>query len=323
MFGIRFIKFHPTTFVLKYKKGNIVKKGPGLAFYYYAPTTSLVAVPAGSQEAPFIFEEVSADFQELTIQGQLTFRVSDPVKIAGLLNFTLANDGKTYLSDDYEKLPQRVINIIRVSMKKEMMALPLREALKASEVLTTHTLEEMKNNKEMISLGIELLGLSILAIKPAPETQRALEAETRERILQEADDAIYTRRNSSVEQERKIKENELNTEIAVENKKKQIKEKQLESEKLVQQKKHELKDEDMDFNISLENKRKNLVASATDNANVESDAKAYSIKAVMNVLDEINPATLNTLSTLGMEPNKLIALAFEGIAKKSGKNREP
>ena len=65
----------------------------------------------------------------------------------------------------------------------------------------------MKNNKEINSLGIEVLGLSLLAIKPSPETQRALEAETREQILQEADDAIYTRRNSAVEQERKIKEN--------------------------------------------------------------------------------------------------------------------
>ena len=319
MFGIRFIKFHPTTYVLKYKKGKIVKKGPGLSFYYYAPTTSLVAIPSGSREAPFIFEEVSSDFQQLTIQGQLTFRISDPVELAGLLNYTLANDAETYLSDDPEKLPKRVINIVRVSMKKEIMALPIREALKASEILTTKTLQEMKNNKEITSLGIELLGLSILAIKPSPETQRALEAETREMILQEADDAIYTRRNSSVEQERKIKENELNTEIAVENKKKQIKEKQLEAEMLVQQKKHELKDEDMEFRIALENKRKNLVANSVENARVEADAKAYSMNAVMNVLDQINPATLNALTTSGMEPNKLIALAFEGIAKKAEK----
>ncbi|MBN2443734.1 MAG: SPFH domain-containing protein [Spirochaetales bacterium] len=319
MFGIRFIKFYPTTYVLKYKKGKIVKKGAGLAFYYYAPTTSLVAVPSGSREAPFIFEEVSSDFQHLTIQGELTYRISDPVKIASLLNFTLGNSGTNYLSDDPEKLPQRVINIVRVSMKKEIMALPLREALKASELLTKQTLEEMKNNKEITSLGIELLGLSILAINPTPETQRALEAETREKILQEADDAIYTRRNSSVEQERKIKENELNTEIAVENKKKQIKEKQLEAEMLVQQKKQEIKDENMDFNIQLEKKRKNLVENAVENARLEADTKAYGLNVIMKVLNQMNPTTLNALTTLGMEPNKLIALAFEDIAKKAEK----
>ena len=46
---------------------------------------------------------------------------------------------------------------------------------------------------------------------------------TREEILKKADEALYERRNASIEQERRVKENELNTEIAIENKKKQIK----------------------------------------------------------------------------------------------------
>ena len=61
----------------------------------------------------------------------------------------------------------------------------------------------------MQALGVELLGFSILAIKPVPETSRALEAEARERMLREADDAIYSRRNNAVMQERVIRENEL------------------------------------------------------------------------------------------------------------------
>ena len=59
---------------------------------------------------------------------------------------------------------------------------------------------------------------------------RALETETREMLQQEADQAIYGRRNFAVEQERKIKESELNTEIAVEEKQKQIAEKKMESD---------------------------------------------------------------------------------------------
>ena len=50
-------------------------------------------------------------------------------------------------------------------------------------------------------------------------------------MFREADEAIYARRNSAVEQERAIKENELNTEIAVENKKRQIRETQMDAER--------------------------------------------------------------------------------------------
>jgi len=40
---------------------------------------------------------------------------------------------------------------------------------------------------------------------------RALEAETSEKILKMSDDAIYERRNVSIEQECRVKENEYNT----------------------------------------------------------------------------------------------------------------
>jgi len=43
-------------------------------------------------------------------------------------------------------------------------------------------------------------------------------------LLREADEATYARRNAAVEQERTIKENELNTEIAIEDKKHQMRE---------------------------------------------------------------------------------------------------
>lgn len=55
-----------------------MREGAGLSFLCYAPTTSLVLVPIGSVDVPFIFEEVTADFQAVTVQGQLTYRVADP-----------------------------------------------------------------------------------------------------------------------------------------------------------------------------------------------------------------------------------------------------
>ena len=110
MFGMRFIKVGPTDFVLKFRRGRVVREGAGLSFFYFAPTTSLVLVPIGSVDVPFIFEEVTADFQQVTVQGQLTYRVADARKLAQLMNFTLAPDGRNFASDDPRKLPQRLIN---------------------------------------------------------------------------------------------------------------------------------------------------------------------------------------------------------------------
>ena len=72
MLGIRYLKSPATTYVLHYRHGAIVRQGAGLSFYYFAPTSVIALVPISSVDVPFAFTEVSADFQELTVQGTIT-----------------------------------------------------------------------------------------------------------------------------------------------------------------------------------------------------------------------------------------------------------
>ncbi len=319
MIGIKFIKVQPTTYLLQYRGGKIVREGLGLSFFYYGPTTSLVAVPVASTDTPFIFQETTADFQAVTIQGQVTYRISEPKRLAALLNYTLEKDGDTYVSEDPEKLPERVIHVINVIARAELQKLPLREAIRASDTLVQAVKARLVAAEEITSLGLEVLGLSILAIKPTPETARALEAETREQLFREADEAVYARRNSAVEQERAIKENELNTEIAVENKKRQIRETQMEAERTVQEKKHLVQKEALEANIGMEDRRKSLVALAAENAKAEADARAYGVETTMKALGTADPRILQALASTGMKPEQLIAFAFQELASKADK----
>jgi regulator of protease activity HflC (stomatin/prohibitin superfamily) len=318
MFGIKFIKVQPTTYLLEYRRGKIMREGLGLSFFYYGPTTSLVAVPVASADVPFIFQETTGDFQAVTVQGQVTYRVAEPKKLAALLNYTLARNER-YVSDDPEKLPERVIHVINVLARAELQKMPLREALRASDELVKAVRAGLAASPEMTLLGLEVLGLSILAIKPTPETARALEAEMREQLFREADEAIYARRNSAVEQERAIKENELNTEIAVENKKRQIRETQMDAERAVQEKESLLKKEALETNIGLEDRRKNLVALAAENAKAEADARAYGVSSTMKALSTADAKILQALASTGMKPEQLIAFAFQELAGKADK----
>ncbi|MCI1945677.1 SPFH domain-containing protein [Clostridium luticellarii] len=319
MFGFRFIKFQPSEYVLKYRNGKIVKEGAGISFYYYAPTTSIVLVPVGSVDVPFIFEEVTSDFQTVTVQGQITFRIVEQKKIAKLLNYTLDIKGKGYVSEDPKKLPQKVINIVRVLAKKLLENLQLKEAIRSSQLLAKGILDKIKENEEMDLLGIEILGVSILAVLPNKETARALEAQEREQILKEADEAIYARRNASIEQERCVKQNEYNTEIAVENKKKQVRETQLDTERIVQQKQNQLKEEKMNFETAMEEKRKELTRLSTQNSRTKADARAYELSVVMKAFEGMNPDVIQSLANVGMQPDKLIAVAFQELAGNAGK----
>lgn len=318
MFGIRYIKFQPSEYVIRYRKGRLTAQGQGLGFYYLKRNTSIAVLPMGSMDAPFIFEEISADFQTVTVQGQLVFRIADREKTAAMLDYTLRLPSMQYRSDDPQRLSQRMINITKVLTKKRLEQLELRAAMRSADILAKGVLEDLHKSQELAVLGIEVISLSVLSVLPNKETARALEAQTREEILKLADDAVYERRNASIEQERRVKENEYNTEISAEQKKLQVRETQLEAERAVQGRKNALREEQLAFDIRLEKQRGELVELAAKNAKDEADVKAYALASVMKALEGVDAGVIQSLASVGMEPGKLMALAFQGLAERAG-----
>jgi len=303
---------------MQFKKGKVKRKGPGLALWYFAPSTSLVAVPTGTNDLPFIFKETTQDYQEVTVQGQLVYRIAEPEKLASLMNFTLKSDSiaksLAYQTEDPDKLRNRILNLIQVKMSATIELMALRESLAASQTLVRTIKSELLNSEVLTTLGIEVIDFSIVAIKPAPETSRALEASVREQLLQEADEAIYKRRNASIEQERVVKENELSTELAVEAKQQQIKEERLKAERTIQEQRRQMKREQLAAEVDQEQQRQELVELATENSRKQADAKAYDIGSTMEALSKVDPKVLEAMTMGNLDPQQLMAQAFRELA---------
>jgi len=98
----------------------------------------------------------------------------------------------------------------------------LEESLSSSEALSKKVLASSDEASIIQEMGIDLLSVTFISVRPTPEIARALEAEYRENLQRKADKAIYERRAAAVEQEQKIKENELNTQISLEKKRKEL-----------------------------------------------------------------------------------------------------
>ena len=167
-------------------------------------------------------------------------------------------------------------------------------------------------------LGIDILGANILAIQATPEMARALETETREKLQQEADQAIYERRNFAVEQERIIKESELNTEIAVEEKQKQIAEKKMESNVQKSDNQRKLREMQLEADISVENQRKALIEQKTENDKKEAETKGYVLETTLKPYKEMDWKTITALNN-NSDPRFNISLAFRELADNAEK----
>ena len=317
MFGIKHIKFDSMTYVLHFKNGNIKREGRGLSFFYFDPNSSIVAIPMGSNDLPFVFNESTNDYQTVTIQGQISYKISDPKALADVLDFTVEDKGQ-YKKNDIEKLNQRIINEAQTATSAYIHDIKLKEAIRSAKAIEENITTGLRSSAAIGMLGIEILGANILAIKATPEMARALETETREKLQQEADQAIYERRNFAVEQERIIKESELNTEIAVEEKQKQIAEKKMESDVQKADNQRKLREMKLEADISVENQRKALIEQKTENDKKEAETKGYVLETTLKPYREMDWKTLTALSN-NTDPRFNISLAFRELADNADK----
>ena len=295
MLGVRFTKVPPTTYVIQYQHGRVVREGAGVSFFYFAPNSVLVQVPVASRDVPFVFNEVTADFQDATIQGQLTYRIAAPKRIAALLDFSVDGSGR-YRSDDPDKLNDRLTHAAQILARSFTQRHVLADLLIKSDALVQEMLAGLKASEAAEMLGVEVLALSILSIKATPEMAKALQADAREQLLRKADEAVYARRNVAVELERQIKENELKTEIAVEQKKREVRETQMQAE------------------IAVEEQRAELVQRRVQNERQEADSRAYALRSTLEPLKDLDWRTLMAASAGTLDPKLLIAMAFRDLA---------
>lgn len=300
MLGIRFAKLDPTVYALLYKDGKLVREGAGLSLLYFAPTSTLAGVPLSTKDLPFAFQEVTADFQTVTLQGQLSYRITDAKRLAGLLNYAIDDKGR-FLSEDPAKLSERLLMGTQAVMRALIGRLALREALTSSESLAMQCLQGLKASELAESHGLEILAFSLVSLRPTPETAKALEAGAREALLRQSDEAIYARRTAAVEQERKVKEGELDTERAVEEKRRQMREAK------------------MSADIALEEQRAALTDRRVENERKDTDSRAYAIEQTLAPYKGVDYRLLLALGGSVGDGRLLLASAFERLADNAGK----
>ncbi|AZG71428.1 SPFH domain-containing protein [Shewanella frigidimarina] len=318
MFGLKYIKADPSTHLMLFKKGNVIQEGVGVSFFYYAPSSSLVAIPSNSKELPFVFRLQTADFQELSLQGQITYRIEKPREAAKMLNFTIEPTGQ-YVSDDPKKLDERVQRAVQVLLRNHIESMTLKNALTCARQLTLDLKQGLASIDAITSLGVGITDVSLTAIKPTPETGKALEAEIRESLLKEADSAIYARRLASIEQEKSVKESELETEKAIQKKQQDLETSKLEAARLRKQQQFKINQETIQAQIEDEKQLEQLVTINAANERARGDVQAYKIQVQMQAYQNIDIEKLKVMSMSGMKPEQLIAQAIENLTQGDNK----
>ncbi len=210
----RHVRADASSFVLHYRGTRLRHSGRGLAFWFRPLKDSVAEIPADDRELTLVIHGRSADFQDVSVQGLVTYRVLDPAKLAERVDFTVDPRTGVFLRQPLEKIAQFVSQLAQQHAADFIARAPVRQILTENQARIRSLVEEgLAKDVQLAAMGLGILGVRITSVKPCPDLEKALEAPMREKIKQDADEATFGRRAMAVEKERAIQENELQNRI--------------------------------------------------------------------------------------------------------------
>ena len=216
---LRHLRGESSQYILVFSGGRLTKSGPGLAFWFNPLSTAVAQVPREDIETTFMLRERSSDFQEISVQVTITYRVLDHAMAAERLNFSVSLVNGAWLEQPLDRLASFWMQRSLKSARDYISSNTVQQSVTAGPgAIATAITSALNDDPELEAMGLGLVGVQVNSVLPSSDVEKALQTPTREAIQQKADEAMFERRAIAVEKERAIKQNELDTEIELEKK---------------------------------------------------------------------------------------------------------
>ena len=205
MFGFRYLKSRPTDHVILYSGGRVRRQGLGFAGFVYMPFATAAAVPTDARDEIFAVEAMTADYQTITIQGLISYRIKDAAIAATRQDFSINLMTGAHTAEPMKQIVERLRAIAQTACRDALVRSTLDAALNKSDELSQVIMKGIADDKRLAADGIGVDRVLVLALKPTPEIRKALEANLREQLLRQADSAMFERRRAATTDEHDLK----------------------------------------------------------------------------------------------------------------------
>lgn len=214
LFWMRHLRSEATSHILHYRDGKLYRDGRGLAYWFNPMAAAVAEVPVDDRDLNYSFKGRTRDYQEMTVQGVISYRVTDAKLLAERVDFAIDLERGTHRKQPLEQIAVLLTGIAQQAGLQIIASGNLAELMVAGfGALAEGLALALRDNPALVALGIAVENARVDELKPTPELERALQTPTRENLQQRADEATFHRRALAVEKERAISENELQTQV--------------------------------------------------------------------------------------------------------------
>lgn len=292
---IRHYQGAPTEYVIRLRRGRVVRSGVGQAFWFRPASAALSELRVVDRERTVLFHVTTADQQDVTVQATLTYRVADPGLAASRFDFDVYPRSMAGPPRGEEEIGELVARIAHSLTIDVVGGLEMVDALRSGIERVGEALAAgLPGQRRLTGSGIEVCDARVLSLRPEGDIEKALQTPLREQLQAEADRALYERRALAVEREQRISVNELASKLDLSRRR----------EELVAQE---------GANARREAEEKASAALVDTNASAErrrirSEAEAAETERLGRATNEVEAARLSALASIGTGALRAIAL---------------
>lgn len=219
----RHLRGSSTTHVAQIRNGKTIRSGVGASFWFRPLSAVLNEVPVDDRELPLLFHARTSDFQDVTVQATITYRLTDPTVAAGRIDFSIDPESGAWRATPLDQVAGLLTETAQQYAIDLLATVDLTTAMAGGVGPVRRVIAEgLGGDQRLAETGIAVVGVRVVAVRPEPEVEKALRTPTREQVQQDADKATFERRAVAVERERAIGENELQTQIELARREEQL-----------------------------------------------------------------------------------------------------
>jgi regulator of protease activity HflC (stomatin/prohibitin superfamily) len=219
----RQLRSEASAHVQLFKNGRLKRSGRGLAFWFIPDGASIAETPMDDRDLPFLFNSRSKDFQEVTVQGMIVWRVADAEKLTQRIDFSIDLAKGFPLGQPVDQIATLLTGLAQQLSAGYLASLDVAALLAAGvQPLNERMQAGLVGAEGLSAMGLQVVSVRVADVSPSTELKRALQTPTFERLQQQADQATFERRALAVEKERAIAENELQNKIELARREKEL-----------------------------------------------------------------------------------------------------
>ncbi len=220
---VHHLRADQTAHILHYRGERLIASGRGISTWVWPLSDSVSEIPVDDRDLVLAVHGRTADYQDVAVQGVVTYRAIAPEQLAARVDFALDLNRGRYVREPLTRIEALLSQLAQEEVLRYLARTPIHGFLTDGVARLREAIDAaLAGAPQLPEFGLAVTAVRITAIRPNPDLEKAIEAPMRERIKQESDEAAFSRRASAVEKERAIAENEMQNRIELARREEQL-----------------------------------------------------------------------------------------------------